>query len=96
MNYNVGGTRNDFMYQAALYSLREAEKDAKEQGKNIYLVVMSAWMYEVISEHIKTIYNLKITGKLDKKSLHIMGYDVKVIEDLEYNEPIQFILGKGK
>lgn len=42
VNYSVGGARNNFMYKLALCSIREAENDAREQGKKIYLIIMSA------------------------------------------------------
>lgn len=98
MKTQIAGDRNDFLYQALTLSITQAENSAKEKGEKIYLIVMSTWMYEVISEHLKSIFS----GNAFYKHLHhnkpkrIMGYQVALVEDLGYNEPVKFIMGKGE
>lgn len=97
MNKQIVGTKNDFMYQTAILSIKDAEDSAKEKGEKIYLIVMSAWMYEVISEHVKTLFSSNVLEDYcdTNKTRPIMGYQVALVEDLGYNEPIKFITGKG-
>lgn len=96
MQKQIVGTKNDFMYQAALYSIRDAEVSAKARGEKIYLIVMSTWMYEVISEHVKNLFSENVFDNYGgNKTRPIMGYQVALVEDLGYNELIKFITGKG-
>lgn len=98
MKTQIAGTRNDFLYQTLTLSITQAENSAKEKGEKIYLIVMSTWMYEVISEHLKSAFSDNAFYKYlhNDKAKRIMGYQVALVEDLGYNEPVKFIMGKGE
>ena len=68
----------------------ETESNLAYENKNIYLVVLSVWVYECITEHLKdTVFS--VSDKSLEHGVTIGGYEVKVIEDLSYSEPIQYI-----
>ena len=92
----IVGTKNDFLYQTLILSIRQEELLAKEKGERIYLIVMSTWMYEVISEHVNTLFTANIFDKYceSSKTRPILGYQVSLVEDLSYNQPVKFITAK--
>ena len=55
------------------------------------LVILSVWVYECITEHLKDAV-FSVSNKSLKQRIIIVGYEVKVIEDLSYSEPIQYIV----
>lgn len=59
---------------------------------------MSTWMYEVINEHVKSMFTVGLFDKYcnDVRIKPIMGYQVALVEDLGYNESVKFIMGKGE
>lgn len=68
----------------------ETESNLVYENKKIYLVVLSVWVYECIKEHLKdTVFS--VSEKSLEQGVTIAGYEVKVIEDLGYSEPIQYI-----
>ena len=69
----------------------ETESNLAYENKKIYLVVLSVWVYECITVHIKDTV-LSVSDKSLKQGITIAGYEVKVIEDLSYSEPIQYIV----
>lgn len=97
MKTQIVGTKNDFLYQTLLLSITKAEKSAKDKGEKIYLIVMSAWMYNVINEHIKSVFTGSLFDKYcnDNRIKPIKDYQVALVDDLGYNEPVKFITGKG-
>lgn len=98
MKTPISGAIGDYMYQTLLLSITKAERVTKDKGEKVYLIVMSAWMYEVISEHLKSVFSENLFYKYlhNDKAKRIMGYQVALIEDLGYNEPVKFITGKGE
>lgn len=68
----------------------ETESNLAYENKKICLVVLSVWVYECITEHLKdTVFS--VSDKSLEQGVTIAGYEVKVIEDLSYLEPIQYI-----
>ena len=90
MSKSVERSRNKLLYDSVVRGILETESNLAYDNKKIYLVVLSAWVYECIIEHLKdTVISRPNTA--GQKGLFIAGYEVKVIEDLSYSEPIQYI-----
>ena len=52
---------------------------------------ISVWVYECITEHLKDAV-FSVSDKSFEQGVTIVGYEVKVIKDLNYSEPIQYIV----
>ena len=90
MSKSVERSRNKLLYDSVVRGILETESNLAYDNKKIYLVVLSAWVYECIIEHLKdTVISRPNTA--GQKGLFMAGYDVKIIEDLSYSEPIQYI-----
>ena len=86
----VERSRNKLLYDSVVRGILETESNLAYENKNIYLVVLSVWVYECITEHLKdTVFS--VSDKSLEQGVTIAGYEVKVIEDLSYSEPIQYI-----
>lgn len=90
MSKSVERSRNKLLYDSVVRSIIETESNLAYENKNIYLVVLSVWVYECITEHLKDTV-LSVSDKTLEQGVTIAGYEVKVIEDLSYSEPIQYI-----
>ena len=91
MSKTVERSRNKLLYDSVVRGILETESNLAYENKNIYLVVLSVWVYECITEHLKdTVFGRPNTT--GQQGLFIAGYEVKVIEDLSYSEPIQYII----
>ena len=87
----VERSRNKLLYDSVVRGILETEFILAYDNKKIYLVVLSVWAYECIVEHLKdTVFGRPNTT--GQQRLFIAGYEVKVIEDLSYSEPIQYIV----
>ena len=87
----VERSRNKLLYDSVVRGILETESNLAYENKNIYLVVLSAWVYEGVIAHLKdTVLSASDTSL--KQGITIAGYEVKVIEDLSYSEPIQYII----
>ena len=91
MSKAVERSRNKLLYDSVVRGILETESNLAYENKNIYLVVLSAWVYECITAHLKSTV-LSISDTSLKQGITIAGYEVKVIEDLSYSEPIQYIV----
>ena len=78
-------TKSEFLYQNIMLSVLKEKEEANKRGERIYLIVISAWM----CQHIKHLTTIK-----DNIPLTFLGYRVKIIDEICYNEPIKFITGK--
>lgn len=87
----VERSRNKLLYDSVVRGILETESNLAYENKNIYLVVLSVWVYECITEHLKDTV-LSVSDASLKQGITIAGYEVKVIEDLSYSEPIQYII----
>ena len=91
MNKAVERSRNELLYDSVVRGILETESNLAYENKNIYLVVLSMQVYECITEHLKdTVFS--VSDKSLEQGVTIAGYEVKVIEDLSYSEPIQYIV----
>ena len=91
MNKSVERSRNELLYDSVVRGILETESNLSYENKNIYLVVLSMQVYECITEHLKdTVFS--VSDKSLEQGVTIAGYEVKVIEDLSYSEPIQYIV----
>ena len=91
MSKSVERSRNKLLYDSVVRGILETESNLTYDNKNIYLVVLSVWVYECITAHLKdTVISVSETSL--KQGVTIAGYEVKVIEDLSYSEPIQYIM----
>lgn len=91
MTKSVERSRNKLLYDSVVRGILETESNLAYDNKKIYLVVLSVWVYECITEHLKdTVFS--VSDKSLKQGITIAGYEVKVIEDLNYSEPIQYII----
>lgn len=91
MSKSVERNRNKLLYDSVVGGILETESNLSYENKNIYLVVLSVWVYECITEHLKdTVFS--VSDKSLEQGVTIAGYEVKVIEDLSYSEPIQYIV----
>lgn len=91
MSKTVERIRNKLLYDSVVRGILETESNLTYENKKIHLVVLSAWVYECITEHLKDTLN-SYPNTTGQKGLFIAGYEVKVIEDLSYSEPIQYII----
>lgn len=91
MNKSVERSRNELLYDSVVRGILETESNLSYENKNIYLVVLSMQVYECITEHLKDIV-FSGSDKSLEQGVTIAGYEVKVIEDLSYSEPIQYIV----
>lgn len=90
MSKSVERSRNKLLYDSVVRGILETESNLAYDNKKIYLVVLSVWVYECITEHLKdTVFS--VSNKSLEQGVTIAGYEVKVIEDLSYSEPIQYI-----
>lgn len=90
MTKSVERSRNKLLYDSVVRGILETESNLAYENKKIYLVVLSVWVYECITEHLKdTVFSA--SDKPLEQGVTIAGYEVKVIEDLSYSEPIQYI-----
>lgn len=90
MSKSVERSRNKLLYDSVVRSILETESNLAYENKNIYLVVLSKWVYESVTAHLKdTVDSHPNTS--GQQGLFIAGYEVKVIEDLSYSEPVQYI-----
>lgn len=91
MSKAVERSRNKLLYDSVVRGILETESNLAYENKNIYLVVLSMQVYECITEHLKdTVFS--VSDKSLDQGVTIAGYEVKVIEDLSYSEPIQYIV----
>ena len=91
MSKSVERSRNKLLYDSVVRGILETESNLTYDNKNIYLVVLSVWVYECITAHLKdTVISVSETSL--KQGVTVAGYEVKVIEDLSYSEPIQYII----
>ena len=91
MSKSVERSRNKLLYDSVVRSILETESNLAYENKIIYLVVLSMQVYECITEHLKdTVFS--VSDKSLEQGVTIVGYEVKVIEDLNYSEPIQYIV----
>jgi len=91
MSKSVERSRNKLLYDSVVSSILETESNLYYDNKKIYLVVLSVWVYECITEHLKdTVFS--VSDKSLEQGVTIAGYEVKVIEDLSYSEPVQYIV----
>ena len=91
MTKAVERNRNKLLYDSVVRGILETESNLAYENKNIYLVVLSAWVYDGIIAHLKDTV-LSVSDTSLKQGITIAGYEVKVIEDLSYSEPIQYII----
>lgn len=91
MSKSVERSRNKLLYDSVVRSILETESNIAYDNKKIYLVVLSVWVYECITEHIKGTVKSR-PNTTGQQGLFIAGYEVKVVEDLSYSEPIQYII----
>lgn len=90
MSKSVERSRNKLLYDSVVRGILETESSLVYDNKKIYLVVLSVWVYECITEYLKdTVFS--VSDKSLEQGVTIAGYEVKVIEDLRYSEPIQYI-----
>ena len=90
MSKSVESSRNELLYDSVVRGILETESNLAYENKNIYLVVLSVWVYECITAHLKdTVFSVSETSL--KQGVTIAGYEVKVIEDLSYSESIRYI-----
>ena len=90
MSKSVERSRNKLLYDSVVSGILETESNLAYENKNIYLVVLSVWVYECITEHLKDAV-FSVSDKSLEQRVTIVGYEVKVIKDLSYSEPIQYI-----
>ena len=91
MSKSVESSRNELLYDSVVRGILETESNLAYENKNIYLVVLSVWVYECITAHLKdTVFS--VSDKSLEQGITIAGYEVNVIEDLSYSEPIQYIV----
>ena len=91
MSKSVERSRNKLLYDSVVRGILETESNLAYENKKIYLVVLSSWVYECITAHLKdTVFS--VSDKSLEQGVTIAGYEVKVIEDLSYSEPIQYIV----
>ena len=91
MSKSVERSRNKLLYDSVVRGILETESNLAYENKKIYLVVLSSWVYECITAHLKdTVFS--VSDKSLEQGVTIAGYEVKVIEDLSYSEPIQYII----
>ena len=90
MSKSVERSRNELLYDSVVRGILETESNLAYDNKKIYLVVLSVWVYECIAEHLKDAV-FSVSNKSLKQRVTIVGYEVKVIKDLNYSEPIQYI-----
>ena len=91
MTKSVERSRNKLLYDSVVRGILETESNLAYENKKIYLVVLSVWVYESITEHLKdTVFGRPNTT--GQQGLFVAGYEVKVIEDLSYSEPIQYVI----
>ena len=91
MSKAVERNRNKLLYDSVVRGILETESNLAYENKNIYLVLLSVWVYECITAHLKDTV-LSVSDTSLKQGITIAGYEVKVIEDLSYSEPIQYII----
>lgn len=91
MSKSVERSRNKLLYDSVVRSILETESNISYENKSIYLVVLSMQVYECITEHLKDSV-FSVSDKSLEQGVTIAGYEVKVIEDLSYSEPIQYII----
>ena len=90
LSKSVERSRNELLYDSVVRGILETESNLAYENKKIYLVILSVWVYECITEHLKDAV-FSVSGKSLKQRVTIVGYEVKVIKDLNYSEPIQYI-----
>lgn len=88
---SVERSRNKLLYDSVVRGVLETESNLAYDNKNIYLVVLSKWVYDSVVQHLKDTMN-SYPNTTGQQGLFIAGYEVKVIEDLSYSEPIQYII----
>ena len=91
MSESVERSRNKLLYDSVVMGILETESNLSYENKNIYLVVLSMQVYKCITEHLKDIV-FSGSDKSLEQGVTIAGYEVKVIEDLSYSEPIKYIV----
>ena len=90
MSKSVERSRNKLLYDSVVRSIIETESNLAYDNKNIYLVVLSKWVYESVTAQLKDTV-LSVSDTSLEQGVTIAGYEVKVIEDLSYLEPVQYI-----
>ena len=90
MSKSVERSRNELLYDSVVRDILETESNLAYENKKIYLVILSVWVYECITEHLKDAV-FSVSNKSLEQRVTIVGYEVKVIKDLNYSEPIQYI-----
>lgn len=73
--------------------VQKEERFLASTGDRIYLVVLSTYFWKMIEKELKSSTDIQ-SGYKSKEDFTVRGYEVKVIQDLRYTEPVKFIAGR--
>lgn len=73
--------------------VQKEERFLASTGDRIYLVVLSTYFWKMIEKELKSSTDIQ-SGYKSKEDFTVRGYEVKVIQDLRYTEPVKFITGR--
>ena len=82
---------NTHNIDALVAHINEQEVFLAEENKKIYLVILSAYYWEVLKSEYEDITIMSATSDGYPKTIN--GYEIKVIDNMGYTEPVHLVTG---
>lgn len=83
---------NTYNIDALVAYINEQEVFLAEENKKIYLVILSAYYWKVLkSEYEDTTTTTTLESEGCSKT--VSGYEIKVIDNASYTEPVHLVTG---
>ena len=76
---------------ALISHINEQEAFLAEENKKIYLVILSAYYWEVLKSECENITTIAVASEGYPETIN--GYEIKVIDDMGYTEPVHLVTG---
>lgn len=82
---------NTYNLDALISHINEQEVFLAEENKKIYLVILSAYYWEVLKSEYESFTTIAVASDGYPKTIN--GYEIKVIDNISYTEPVHLVTG---
>lgn len=82
---------NTYNIDALVSHINEQEAFLAEENKKIYLIILSAYYWEVLKSEYEDITTTTLESEGCPKTVN--GYEIKVIDNISYTEPVHLVTG---
>ena len=82
---------NTYNLDALISHINEQEKFLAEENKGIYLIILSDYYWQVLKSEYENSTTMSVAS--DGYPNTINGYEIKVIDNIGYTEPVHLVTG---